>query len=687
MTSTVSLLFGVHAHQPVGNFAEVMEDAHTRCYKPFLETVYQYPDFKFALHSSGWLLEWLMVNKPEDMAKLREMSDRGQVEFFGAGDMEPVLAVIPYRDRLSQLAAMSDRIEQYFLQRPKGAWLTERVWEATVVPALSDAGINYVMVDDYHFLCAGTPRDKLGGYHTTEEDGRVLDLYPISEQLRYRLPFSPAAEAVEYIESLAKEKTSRGGTEAAIYFDDIEKFGIWPETYDWVYGKQWLKQFIEGVLASKAIKSQHFAEHHRENTSLGVAYLPTVSYSEMGEWTLPAAAAHRYADLVHAAQNEGRLDQDRPFLRGGIWKNFFTRYPEGNWMHKRMLNLSVRLSQLPEDQVRQDLVQLLHEAQANDAYWHGLFGGLYLPHLRRAVWHAMVQLERRLDALQERPDTATSDLDLDGMQEVFMKSLSLQAVVRPDADASVIELCSYPLAQNFADSLRRYEEHYHEKAKNGAAAAKEHAGDGIASAHDIVRFKHAIEESDLIPDTRSRGLFAETYTDYTAKLPVIYEGQVVQGNAVLCMGQAGESDSATRIGKIYGVKDNVLNVAIKVAPKAESSGGRISTRLNLAMPCCDGPAGRYVIQNKHGKPEIPGGFGQSFSWNGMGELVLEDHYLKGAIHLNMQPPAKVKAQPHFTVSQSEAGFEKIMQAVELTLTWEVDGPTEVAVQVEIKSLG
>ena len=37
---------------------------------------------------------------------------------------------------------------------------------------------------------------------------------------------------------------------AAIYFDDIEKFGIWPETYQWVYEKGWLDNFIQGVLAS-----------------------------------------------------------------------------------------------------------------------------------------------------------------------------------------------------------------------------------------------------------------------------------------------------------------------------------------------------------------------------------------------------------------------------------------------------
>lgn len=673
MSKSVHLLLGVHAHQPVGNFPEVMEDAHQRCYKPFLETVHRYPGFKFALHSSGWLLEWLYTHHPQDMALLTEMAARGQVEFFGAGDMEPVLAVIPYRDRMSQLAAMADRLEQIFGQRPEGAWLTERVWEATVVPALADSGVKYVMVDDYHFLCAGAERSQLNGYHTTEEDGRRVDVYPISEALRYRLPFSPANEAVAYIESLADES----GNAAAVYFDDIEKFGIWPETFHWVYERGWLKDFIEGVLASEVIRCSLYRDHHRESRTKGVVYLPTVSYSEMGEWTLPAAAARRYAELVHAAQHEGVLERDRPYIRGGIWKNFLTRYPEANWAHKRMLGLSQRLASLPEPLLRQDLVELLHESQANDAYWHGLFGGIYLPHLRRAVWHAMIQLERRLDALQARPETASGDLDLDGREEIFLTSLALQAVLRPDKDASLIELSSYPLAQNFGDTLRRYEEHYHEKAKQGAKAAREHDGEGIASAHDVVRFKHEILPQDLTPDSRTRGLFAESFTDLSQKLPVEYVTTFLQGGAVLCMGQAGE----TRVAKIYSVKDNQLQVSLKT-----NASGRLSTRINLAIPCCDGPAGRYVVKGDDGQPCIPGGFGQEFTWSDLPGLDLEDHYLGAALRLTSSRPMRIKAKPHFTVSQSEAGFEKIMQAVELTLTWEVDGPFETDVRLEVAAL-
>jgi hypothetical protein len=37
--------------------------------------------------------------------------------------------------------------------------------------------------------------------------------------------------------------------------------------------------------------------------------------------------------------------------------------------------------------------------------------------------------------------------------------------------------------------------------------------------------------------------------------------------------------------------------------------------------------------------------------------------------LTLSEPARLVSRPHFSVSQSEAGFEKIMQAVTLTLSF------------------
>jgi len=80
MSEPVSLLFGVHAHQPVGNFPGVIDDAHNRCYRPFLKVLHGHPDFHFAVHFSGWLLDYLIERFPEDMNLLREMVEWGQIE-------------------------------------------------------------------------------------------------------------------------------------------------------------------------------------------------------------------------------------------------------------------------------------------------------------------------------------------------------------------------------------------------------------------------------------------------------------------------------------------------------------------------------------------------------------------------------------------------------------------------------
>jgi hypothetical protein len=130
----------------------------------------------------------------------------------------------------------------------------------------------------------------------------------------------------------------------------------------------------------------------------------------------------------------------------------------------------------------------LHRAQANDAYWHGLFGGLYLPHLRRAVWRNIVALEAKLDELTPRAAIVAVDLDLDGKNELIAHTPTLQIVIRDDGLAAAHELSSYALSHNFGDTLRRYQEHYHDKIAHGPSS--EHHGEGIASAHDVVRFKH-----------------------------------------------------------------------------------------------------------------------------------------------------------------------------------------------------
>ena len=665
MTQPITLLFGVHAHQPVGNFPEVIADAHLRCYRMFLQTLEAYPDFRFTVHFSGWLLDELEARYPDDMARLAAMTKRGQVEWFGSGDCEPVLAAIPHRDRVSQINTLSDKIEKRFGVRPRGAWLTERVWESAVVTSLAETGIRYVAVDDYHFLCAGEPAERLDSYFTTEEDGQTVDLFPISEAARYRFPFSPAHEVVAWLEHQAQI-----GHRAAIYFDDIEKFGIWPETYNWVYERGWLRQFIEGVLASKLIRTGHYDEFHRRHATRGIVYLPTTSYIEMNEWTLPAHAARTYRGLVEQEKHGTHYEARKPFLRGGIWRNFMMRYPEANWMHKRMMEVSARLAGLPTAQRTAPMQEHLHRAQANDAYWHGLFGGLYLPHLRRAIWNNLLPLEAMLDTLAPRPALERHDLDHDGHTEIFLRSGPLQAVIQSDGDACVVELSSYALSHNFGDTLRHYEEGYHDK----LIAARQHGGgadnaDGIASAHDRVSFRHEITPEDMEPDTRPRGMFEDCWVAPDGQgRPINHYHETATATFTAALGDG-------LLEKSYAIDAERLTTRYR----SRHTGGRLEIRINIAMPSCDGYAGRYVLDNGM----VPCGFGQLLELPQARRLTLEDGVLGGALVLTSSVPVTLACRPHHTVSQSEAGFEKIMQAVEIMLSWPVAGDSELVVGIEI----
>lgn len=673
MTGKVALLLGVHAHQPAGNFPEVVARAHDLCYRPFLQTLHRFPAFRFALHASGPLLDTLFARYPEDMRLLREMVERDQVELFGAGDTEPVLAAIPERDRITQITALSDKLEREFGRRPQGAWLTERVWEATVVPALTGCGIRYVTVDDYHFLCAGKTDAELVGYFTTEEGGQRLDLFPISEPLRYRIPFAPAPDVVAYIEGLA----DRGPGAAAVYFDDIEKFGIWPETHEWVYGKGWLDAFVRGVLASSRIETLTYRDYHARSRTRGVVYLPTTSYIEMNEWTLPAQAAHDYAALVAREKEAGRYGVEKAFLRGGIWRNFLSRYPEANWMHKRMLGLSARLAQLKSWQRTPEMQHLLHVAQANDAYWHGLFGGLYLPHLRRGVYGALLRLEAALDRVSPRPAREVLDLDSDGFDEVCLQNGEVQAIVRVDGAASVVELDSYALAQNFADTVRRHAEHYHRKALE--AGRSEHAGEGIASAHDRVSFKHEISPADLVTDAHGRTIFRDAWIDAGGSAHPL-EDYVLQPHD-------GVEHAVRFRAPCHGgaIDKQILAQGSRVTAWYSYAGlpeGRLRTELDIALPSCDGFAGRYILRGA-----IPCGFGQALDADGVTELVLDDRFMGGSIGILTSRPVRVRARPLHTVSQSEDGFEKVMQCAVIELEWPAAGAGEVSVTLRIAADG
>ena len=502
MNPPVLFTFGLHLHQPVGNFDSVFAEHLQQVYRPLLAHFADAGALPVTVHLSGPLVDWLERHAPDWLDVIAQLVDAGRCELLASGYDEPILASLPREDRLEQIGRMREMLLRRFGAAGEGLWLTERVWEPDLPADLAAAGIRYALVDDRHFLITGAEREALHRPFITESDGRSVGLFPIDERLRYLIPFRPPEEFGAYIRQLHDAQRP-----LAVLADDGEKFGGWPGTREWVYDRGWLRGFLDALAAlcdEGVLRLVTFREAWDTVAPGGLVYLPTGSYREMDGWTLPARRAQRLSALEDELGKERLSGPDGTLLRGGHWRNFLVRYTEANALHKKMVALSslCRGRGDPPEARR-----AIGRAQCNDAYWHGVFGGLYLPHLRHALWAELARAEQVLRR-GEAVSAEVIDIDLDGREEVWVHSADGSVIIAPALGGRVTELLHFPSGRNLAAVLTRREEAYH---LQPAGVVQPAAGEGTAaSIHDLEK---AVLPGTIPPvDADPRALFLERVT-------------------------------------------------------------------------------------------------------------------------------------------------------------------------------
>ncbi len=169
MPNRIRLILALHNHQPVGNFDHVFQQAFDDSYRPFLDVFSRYESLKISLHVSGSLMEWLAAHQPDYVDRLAELVAQGRIEIIGGAFYEPILAMIPSRDRIGQIRSYTRWLQNRLGATVRGMWVPERVWEQSFTRDLVDAGIEYTILDDFHFKCAGLTESQLLGHLLTED--------------------------------------------------------------------------------------------------------------------------------------------------------------------------------------------------------------------------------------------------------------------------------------------------------------------------------------------------------------------------------------------------------------------------------------------------------------------------------------------------------------------------------------
>src|SRR4029077_19765660 len=124
----LTFLFGVHDHQPVGNFEFVVDEAVAKAYHPFLEALHEVPHVPVTVHCSGTLLAFLRERARPTFDLLGTLVSAGQVELLTGGFYEPILAMLPDSDKVGQIRALTEFLKSNFGVSPRGMWLGGGGW-------------------------------------------------------------------------------------------------------------------------------------------------------------------------------------------------------------------------------------------------------------------------------------------------------------------------------------------------------------------------------------------------------------------------------------------------------------------------------------------------------------------------------------------------------------------------------
>ena len=336
-----------------------------------------------------------------------------------------------------------------------------------------------------------------------------------------------------------------------------------------------------------------------------------------------------------------------------------------------MLRVSAAVDAMPAGAIRDSALDHLYRGQSNDCYWHGLFGGIYIVHMRMATLAELIAAEDL--ASGGAAVSGVADYDLDGLDEVLLGTPGQTVLVDVaegagigswDLRASRVALCSV---------MRRRPEAYHRQLREmeeAKARGQKAGGKTLTSLDDEVMAKESGLSATLVYDDHERrsGLVRVLAGD-GAEI-----GDFVNGPWQL----EKATDRQLAVSRTHG--------SLTLRKTVTLDGGRMDPALTLTVAARNGGGetidGAIEVEwnfNVSGGGSNPAAY---YRWDGgetrhdepgsapAGSLVsFGNEYEQVDVEAAAVPPADMAWYPVETVSNSEAGFERTYQGSCLAFRW------------------
>jgi hypothetical protein len=307
-------------------------------------------------------------------------------------------------------------LRKRFGKKPQGCWLPAMNWEQNLVGPLSSCGMGYTFLDEDKFRLAGLSGPDLHAPCITEDQGKVITVFPVSRSLGELL--SPHEEAAApFLDALKKLAAQLGDAGCPVV-------SVFPDP-------------------SRAMASAGEAElyWHRFFEGLGDS-LSFLDFTTPGRFI------------------KGKCGFKKAYFPESTVRQHLIDFPEANGIYAKMVFSHMLINQLRGDKPRKrTALEELWKAQGFDAFCPAESGGIYRGDLRKSAYRSMLEAEKiTRETGAFIPSLMNFDFDLDNEEEYLFQGERINCYIRLEG-AGVFELDYLPRSWNYQDTFTRQTPH------------------------------------------------------------------------------------------------------------------------------------------------------------------------------------------------------------------------------------
>jgi len=144
----------LHIYQPPTQTEEIVRKVTVESYRTLVRVLREAPAARITLNINAVLTEQLARYGLDDVIQgLRELAERGQIEFTGSAMYHPILPLIPKDEVIRQIKLNNEANQHYFgdAYKPSGFFPPEMCYSYQVAQTVAELGFRWIIVDEVSF--------------------------------------------------------------------------------------------------------------------------------------------------------------------------------------------------------------------------------------------------------------------------------------------------------------------------------------------------------------------------------------------------------------------------------------------------------------------------------------------------------------------------------------------------------